>query len=175
MQHSYSALLHTSQSWYEKQSHDVCVRSLKIVFVRSETVPFFSLPGGKLDLDRWFSQEWQTGRCAADVKLSPASQRFRPLLIANQGHMMQRGRCVCVCGVGAGVEVFCLVVSSGQTLLKPFIHDMTVRPLAEVVIKHPPILSPLKEPAVPDLFALIPLGRWEEVKRRWWDTRSTHV
>lgn len=80
IQYSCSAL-HTSQSWYEKQNHDVYVRSLKTVFLRSEKFPFFlaqvALPGGKLDLDPWFSQEWQIGRCAADVKLSPASQRIQ--------------------------------------------------------------------------------------------------
>lgn len=41
IQYSYSALLHTSESWYEKQNHNIYVCSLKIVSVRSEMVPFF--------------------------------------------------------------------------------------------------------------------------------------
>lgn len=49
---------------------------------------------------------------------------------------------------------------------------MTVRPLAEVEIKHP-ILSPLKDPAVPDLFALIPFDLYTKSGPRWRDDDGT--
>lgn len=56
---------------------------------------------------------------------------FKTALLSNQGHMMPQGE----------VHFCCLVVSSEGSLLKSSIHDMTVRPLAVVEIKHPHLIS----------------------------------
>lgn len=57
-------------------------------------------------------------------------------LISNQGHMMSQGE----------VKFYCLVVSYERSLLKSSIHDMTVRPVAVVEIKHPHLIFTLNPP-----------------------------
>lgn len=69
---------------------------------------------------------------------------FKMGLISNQGHMMPQGE----------VNFYCLVVSSEGSLLKSSTHDMTVRPLAVVEIKHHNLISHLKTPSF-NLFTLI--------------------